>query len=261
MYVFSVNPQTRKNCENSCNTKGLQTCEKKYINTLWEACISNQLYFLLQNWLSIMKYRCHKICTQNGIAWAHNDFFRAVFQQGQSQNHHKMHSNVPIRHVCSYIHGDQCQWCLFFIFDKFGCLSSINYFSSSLTMNTAFTSSYDATFRATLYQCDIHIIVSHENVSCDIAFRADVESAQLVFNWTLRTLFTWSEWVIGGPVRDDLPGGPSEPRPEIRTSHRAHVHIGGKGSRARRLSFETMVIETMYSLVSWVCVIIELYEF
>ena len=32
-------------------------------------------------------------------------------------------------------------------------------------------------------------------------FSLEVESAQWVLNWTLRTLFTWSEWVTGGPAQ------------------------------------------------------------
>ena len=46
-------------------------------------------------------------------------------------------------------------------------------------------------------------------------FSLEVESVQLVLNWTLHTLFTWSEWVTGG-LHVFCPGGLAKPRPVIR---------------------------------------------
>ena len=105
-------------------------------------------------------------------------------------------------------------------------------FHTTLYINMIFPLSFHA--KCILYNNNLHSVQSGGWI-CAVSVKT----------WTLRILFMWSEWVIGG-LRAFCPGGLAKLRPVIRTLYRVDVHIGGgggggEGSCTRRLSFETMV--------------------
>ena len=100
----------------------------------------------------------------------------------------------------------------------------------------------------TLYQYNIHIIASCENVLYDshlhfVKSRGWICTVSVKPGHCALCSRDLNEWQV---ARAFCPGGLAKPHPIIQTLYRVDFHTGGKGSHMRRLSFKRMVQQSFH---------------